>query len=53
MTSLEIKVSLQMKDRSKNKLLAPLRTDFGSLSGMNVLLDPELVTHHLSVLTGN
>jgi CzcA family heavy metal efflux pump len=52
----EIEVSLQMKDRSKDKLLAALRADFGSLSGMNVVLGQPIshrIDHMLSGTRAN
>lgn len=52
----EIEVTLQMKDRSKEKLLAALRADFSSLSGMNVVLGQPIshrIDHMLSGTRAN
>ena len=52
----EIEASLQMKGRAKSELLAALRTDFASLSGMNVVLGQPIshrIDHMLSGTRAN
>ena len=52
----EIEASLQMKGRSKSDLLAALRAEFGSLSGLNVVIGQPIshrIDHMLSGTRAN
>ncbi len=52
----EIEANLQMKDRAKSDLLASLRTDFGALSGLNVVIGQPIshrIDHMLSGTRAN
>ncbi len=52
----EIEASMQMRDRSKGELLAALRADFDSLSGMNVVIGQPIshrIDHMLSGTRAN